>query len=244
MDKKYELLPNDTKKLLGGKTVYRIRALRDFADVKAGDLGGYIEHERNLSHDGNCWVYDEAVVCSNARLVDYAKAKHRSRIGGNALLRHSSKAEDRAQIYGNVVMYSNSVAKERAELGDMVELFGNSVVKGQVKLCNRVQLYHDVVLAGDFAVSAGVFKGDAHITNAREFVVFYNTPLDDDMLTVYMGLQGLQLCYNHTFFATLDEFVNMAKYRWFDATVNELVALIEAVTPRLNKAQSDKSLEG
>ena len=74
--------------------------------------------------------------------------------------------------------------------------------------------------------------------------MFYNTPLDDDMLTGYMGLQGVQLCYNHTFFSTLDEFVNMAKYRWFDATVNELVALIEAVTPRLNKAQANKSLEG
>ena len=33
------------------RTLYRIKALKDFADVKAGDLGGYIEDYRNLSHD-------------------------------------------------------------------------------------------------------------------------------------------------------------------------------------------------
>ncbi|MBB4077294.1 hypothetical protein GGR08_001625, partial [Bartonella fuyuanensis] len=31
------------------------QALKDFDDIKAGDLGGFIEKEVNLSHDGNCW---------------------------------------------------------------------------------------------------------------------------------------------------------------------------------------------
>ena len=35
----------------------RIKALRSFGDVKEGDLGGWIEKESNLSHEGNCWVY-------------------------------------------------------------------------------------------------------------------------------------------------------------------------------------------
>ena len=35
------------------RTVYRIKALRDFGDVKTGQLGGWIEKESNLSHDGN-----------------------------------------------------------------------------------------------------------------------------------------------------------------------------------------------
>ena len=37
------------------RTVYRIKALRDFGDVKTGQLGGWIEKESNLSHDGNCF---------------------------------------------------------------------------------------------------------------------------------------------------------------------------------------------
>ena len=48
MEKKYRLLKNDTI-TVDGKTLYRIEALRDFADVKKGDKGGYIESEDNLS---------------------------------------------------------------------------------------------------------------------------------------------------------------------------------------------------
>ena len=47
---KYEL--TDNKK--NGLT--QIRALRDFGAVKAGDLGGWIESEKNLSQGGDCWV--------------------------------------------------------------------------------------------------------------------------------------------------------------------------------------------
>lgn len=45
--KKYELT-NEIKNLPGGVVLYRIRALKDFADVKAGDLGGFVQSEANL----------------------------------------------------------------------------------------------------------------------------------------------------------------------------------------------------
>ncbi len=56
--KKYEFT-NETQQV-GDATLYRIRALRGFGDVKASDLGGFIEKEDNLSHDGICWVYNYA----------------------------------------------------------------------------------------------------------------------------------------------------------------------------------------
>ena len=51
-NRKYEMLQDQTIEWRG-RTLYRIRALRDFGDVHAGDVGGYIECERNLSQDGN-----------------------------------------------------------------------------------------------------------------------------------------------------------------------------------------------
>ena len=42
MEKKYELVKEDSIEV-GGSTLYRIKALRDFGIVKAGDLGGYIQ---------------------------------------------------------------------------------------------------------------------------------------------------------------------------------------------------------
>ena len=49
----------ETKKY-EGKILKRIRAVFDFDDVKAGELGGYIEHEHNLPNtiSDSSWVYN------------------------------------------------------------------------------------------------------------------------------------------------------------------------------------------
>lgn len=69
---KYEMLHED-KIEIGSHTLYRIRALKDFGDVKAGDIGGYIEKEENLSQEGTCWIYDNAWVRGNAKVYGNAK---------------------------------------------------------------------------------------------------------------------------------------------------------------------------
>lgn len=61
--KKFELT---TKISFNGRTLYRIRALKNFRNVKKGDLGGYVEKESNLSQTGDAWIYDDAKVMDNA----------------------------------------------------------------------------------------------------------------------------------------------------------------------------------
>ena len=51
---------------ISGVKLFRIKALIEFGNVKAGDLGGYIEKEKNLSHMGNAWVSGNAQVYGNA----------------------------------------------------------------------------------------------------------------------------------------------------------------------------------
>lgn len=52
-NKKYEL--TDITKEYMGRTLHRIKALRDVdVSVKAGDLGGWVESEDNLSQVGEC----------------------------------------------------------------------------------------------------------------------------------------------------------------------------------------------
>ena len=62
--KKYELTTNT--KMRFGRKLFQIKALVSFGDVAAGDLGGYIEKEENLSHDGNAWVSGDARVSGDA----------------------------------------------------------------------------------------------------------------------------------------------------------------------------------
>ena len=55
--KKFELTNEFITNMFGTK-LFRIRALVEFGDVEAGELGGYVEKESNLGHDDNAWVYD------------------------------------------------------------------------------------------------------------------------------------------------------------------------------------------
>ena len=66
MEKKY-ILTDDVIDF-NGHTLHRIKAVRDFDCVKAGDLGGFIESEKNLAHDGDAWVPGAAWVTDSARV--------------------------------------------------------------------------------------------------------------------------------------------------------------------------------
>ena len=107
--KKYEFVEGDTIKHKG-RTLARIRAVRDFGCVKKGDLGGYIELPKNLNIYGNCWVYDNAKVFDDAEVIDDASVFQDAEAYGEALISHkakiggSAKIFDKASIIGDVVI--------------------------------------------------------------------------------------------------------------------------------------------
>ena len=87
MEKKYELVQDDTIEVNSFgclKVLYRIKALKDFNDVKKGDLGGYIEKEDNLSHEDNCWISGDAKVFGNAQVSGNACVYNNAKIYSNA----------------------------------------------------------------------------------------------------------------------------------------------------------------
>ena len=69
--KKFELT-SEFKMFLGRK-LYRIKALVSFGNVSDGELGGFVEKEENLSHDGDAWVCGNAKVYGNAEVYGNAK---------------------------------------------------------------------------------------------------------------------------------------------------------------------------
>jgi len=112
MNKKYELT-NETLEW-GSHTLHRIRALRDFGDVKAGYLGGWIESERNLSHEGDCWLFDEAKAYDDAELLEdacaygYAQLSDNACACGNAQLLGRARASDNARLSGEACACSDA----------------------------------------------------------------------------------------------------------------------------------------
>ena len=97
MSKKYEL--TDETMEWEGHTLHRIKALRDFNYVKAGDLGGWVESEDNLSQYEKCWLRDNARVCDNAIVYGNAIVCSNAIVCGNARVCDNAIVCNNARIY-------------------------------------------------------------------------------------------------------------------------------------------------
>ena len=109
---KYKLTKN--KKTIKEITLYQIEALKDFSDIKKGDLGGWIEKESNLSQQGDCWVscrarvYDNAIVSDNAWVFGNAWVSGCAWVSGNARVFGNARVSGNVMVYGDVWVFGNS----------------------------------------------------------------------------------------------------------------------------------------
>lgn len=140
--KKYKILEDGSIKFRG-KSLCRIQALIDFADVKAGDIGGYVESENNLSHEGEAWVYDNAIVCDDARVFHNAKVYWDAKVFDHAKVYYEAKIHGSAEIYGNAEVFcdayvaGNAKIYGNAEIYDHAEVYGEAQIYGSAKISNR-----------------------------------------------------------------------------------------------------------
>lgn len=101
-NKKYELTDESIKR--SGVTLYRIRALRDFGNVKKGALGGFVQSEANLSHDGDSWVYCDAKVFDRARVIENGKVFYKAEVKGKAIVSKNSRVDHKAHVCGKAIL--------------------------------------------------------------------------------------------------------------------------------------------
>ena len=120
--KKYELTEETIN--VFGKTLHRIRATRDFSNVHAGDLGGFIENELNLSHDRDTWVYGNAWAYGEARVYGNALVGGDARVGGNASVSGDAWVGGNALVSGNARVGGNALVSGNARV------YGEARVKG------------------------------------------------------------------------------------------------------------------
>lgn len=140
MNKKYELLKDDCINYCG-KTLYRIKALRNFRGIEVGDIGGYVQSEDNLSHNGDCWVFDNAKVFNSARIHDDA------RIFENA------KVYDEAEVFGSAKIYGN------AKIYDEAGIFDNATVFENARVCNNARIKYNAIVYGNAKIERDTIIG-------------------------------------------------------------------------------------
>lgn len=126
--KKYELT-GETKEI-GGKILHRIRALIDIPlhDVKAGDLGGWIEAERNLSQEGSAWVADEASVMDSAHVTDSACVTDSALVADSASVMDSARVMGKARVTGKALVADSALVTDSAHVMDFARVIGKARV--------------------------------------------------------------------------------------------------------------------
>ena len=127
-NKKYELTKES--KIVEGVKVFRIKALKDLdnvkSNVKKGDFGGYVQSSNNLSQEGFCWIYDNAVASGNSCVREDAEVKGQGYVKDNAdisccavvtgIVRNNARVSGGATVEGIVeddaiITYLDSVPK-------------------------------------------------------------------------------------------------------------------------------------
>ena len=152
MELKYKLLKKNFKDILG-RRVYQIRALKDFGDIKKGDLGGWIEKESNLSQEGNCWVLGDAKV------YDDAKVSEDARVSGHACV------SDDARVYGNAQVFGTAQVFGDACVSDDAQVFGNARVFGTAQVFDNAKVSGNAWVHGNARISKSV-----HIIKTSDYI--------------------------------------------------------------------------
>ena len=125
--KKYKLI-QDSRIWQYDKAIYRIQALRDFSDVKKGDLGGFVESEENLSQEGNCWIYDMAQAVEKSRVTGDACLRDCAKMYDSSILRDKAQLQGCARMIQYASLEDNAVAID-AEISGFATITGDVVIR-------------------------------------------------------------------------------------------------------------------
>lgn len=139
MIKKYELTKNTTKYM--GVTLYQIRALTSFGDVREGDLGGFIESYDNLENDvarGSAWLYDDSVAYGSSCVKENAKMHDKSMIAGNAVIKGNAEALDKAFITDTSVVEDSAWIVNKATVEGYSHIKDSAIIAANASVSDSV----------------------------------------------------------------------------------------------------------
>ena len=166
--KKYEIVKSNSI-VCNGRTLYRIRALRDFNTVTGetvfkGDLGGFIETENNLSQEGYCWIFNNAKIYENAIVAGDVQIYHNAQVYGNAWIYDDTFICDNARIYGFAKIFNKAIVYGNAKVYGNAQIFGKAKVYGNAEVYENAEIF-------DYAFIFGVAKigGDKIIKEGNYF---------------------------------------------------------------------------
>ena len=200
MSNKYELT-NEAIMSPNRHLLYRIRSLvYIYGVVNAGDLGGYVESEKNLTHKGTAWVGGNAWVYGDAKIYDHARITGNAHVWGQAKVFGHTKVWGEACIYGNAKIYDSAAVYANAQI------FDNTYVSDTARIYGDTSVFGDAHVFGDANINGRAnVSGEAWISKSEDYFSVSSIGSRNDCVNFYRTKTGIGVtcgCFN----GTLEEF--------------------------------------
>lgn len=169
---KYKL--TEDSKIVDGHKVYRIKYLSDQR------LGGWLESYRNLSQEGTCGVFDDAVVYGKARVSQDARVLGSAQVSGNSTVYDQATVHGSAKIRGWCAVYGTADISGQAQITDSriraaVRVVGGSItgstIKGNTEVLNSRLISSNVYFGSsilmDCVLDGATLRGTCEVKTAR-----------------------------------------------------------------------------
>ena len=242
--KKYELTNESI--LCGGQVLRRIKALTSFNDVSAGDLGGFVGKEENLSHNGESWVYDNGKVFGNAMVYDNAVIAGNAEIRDNAQVYGTAFVCDEAIVRNNARIYESAYVCDNASVSGMSRVYGDADIRNDASINDNACVYDeavvfdwatisdDAVICGDAKIFGGAKVYDnAKVSSSKHIVWFSNVGSEDGILTAYLTNKNKIGVNRGCFGGSLKEFeLAVKKHHGDNSFGKQYMALIQYIKLR------------
>lgn len=144
--KKYELT-SEIKEVVLGRMLFRIKALKDFGDVKAGDLGGFVEKESNLEQTSDAWVYDDAMVYGDGWVAGKATVRDNAVVCEEATVCEEAVVRGNAIVCGRAAVCGKAVVCEEAVVREEAVVYEEAVVCGDARVRYEMRVFADAKIS-------------------------------------------------------------------------------------------------
>lgn len=152
--KKYEL--TGIRMIFEGRTLRRIRYLENIKPyITKNMIGGWIESEHNLSHEGSCAVRGEAKVFGNAKVMENANVNGLPVIKDNAIVGGSSR------IYNKAIIGADTIVGGSAMIIDTSKVFFYQTAMSS----NEPNIQKEVLIEGNTVIEATGFIDSGNFNN-------------------------------------------------------------------------------
>lgn len=210
-----------------GHTVYRIRALRNFGNVKAGTLGGWVSDDGAetlsdgglirrvfvdvLSHEGNCWIADDAIVigksirvmddalvCESA-IIDGGAVAGSSIVSGHARVDQCASVEGVSRISGNAYITNeaaviDSIVTDNALIDDSAVVSYGATVQGFAVVKNSATVIGKCVIKDHAIIDHCASVRGEYNYHSQVLYEGYSTTIEDHVLVCgCASVEGVEL---------------------------------------------------